>query len=251
MLICKACGERFDKTSVRGRNPFFCSERCKRGRHAAAQGCRGCGLTYTVAAGASRARRYCSDSCKTATHLASKRKAPELRTCVYCDQSFIAKQPSQRTCASAECTLARQIEWRRAAHKKHMASKPATRTQLCAWCGEKIEVSQSTPKARRYHEACKRQARRATERRKNTMRRGVAHANRIRLQELGERDYWLCQLCGGAVDRQLSGLDPQGPTVDHILPISKGGPDSWQNVQLAHRQCNNLKGNRHEQREAG
>jgi 5-methylcytosine-specific restriction endonuclease McrA len=30
--------------------------------------------------------------------------------------------------------------------------------------------------------------------------------------------------------------------VDHIVPISKGGPHSYLNVQLAHAKCNRTKG---------
>lgn len=32
--------------------------------------------------------------------------------------------------------------------------------------------------------------------------------------------------------------------VDHIRPLSKGGPHAWWNVQIAHIACNSSKGNR-------
>lgn len=38
--------------------------------------------------------------------------------------------------------------------------------------------------------------------------------------------------------------DDEGPTVDHIHPRSKGGPDDLDNLQLAHWRCNRAKGNR-------
>lgn len=47
----------------------------------------------------------------------------------------------------------------------------------------------------------------------------------------------VCGLCGGPIDRVESA------TQDHIIPISQGGPDTLANVQLAHRACNELKGN--------
>jgi 5-methylcytosine-specific restriction endonuclease McrA len=28
------------------------------------------------------------------------------------------------------------------------------------------------------------------------------------------------------------------PSLDHIIPRSKGGPDTWANVQAVHRRCN-------------
>lgn len=35
---------------------------------------------------------------------------------------------------------------------------------------------------------------------------------------------------------------PKAPTIDHILPISKGGQDVHANIQLAHFECNWRKG---------
>jgi 5-methylcytosine-specific restriction endonuclease McrA len=37
---------------------------------------------------------------------------------------------------------------------------------------------------------------------------------------------------------------PTAPTVDHIIPLARGGSHTWDNVQLAHHLCNSLKGDR-------
>jgi 5-methylcytosine-specific restriction endonuclease McrA len=37
-------------------------------------------------------------------------------------------------------------------------------------------------------------------------------------------------------------MDPLGAVTDHIIPISKGGSDTFDNVAAAHRQCNNKRG---------
>ena len=31
------------------------------------------------------------------------------------------------------------------------------------------------------------------------------------------------------------------PSIDHVIPLSKGGIDTWNNVRLSHRICNSLK----------
>src|SRR5262245_55685586 len=54
----------------------------------------------------------------------------------------------------------------------------------------------------------------------------------------------LCWRCGGVVDTTLSGLHPEGLTVGHILPISKGGDDRYGNLGREHRRCNLAAGNR-------
>ncbi|WP_119730290.1 HNH endonuclease [Thermomonospora amylolytica] len=47
------------------------------------------------------------------------------------------------------------------------------------------------------------------------------------------RDRGLCGYCG-----------KRGHTIDHVLPRSRGGADSWENTVLACGRCNNRKGDR-------
>jgi 5-methylcytosine-specific restriction endonuclease McrA len=54
----------------------------------------------------------------------------------------------------------------------------------------------------------------------------------------------VCALCGQLIDLTLSGLHPDGPHVDHIVPRSKGGQDTYTNLQPTHRRCNLQRGNR-------
>ena len=52
-----------------------------------------------------------------------------------------------------------------------------------------------------------------------------------------------CAICGRPVDFSLKYPDPMCATVDHIIPIAKGGhPSDIENLQLAHFQCNRRKG---------
>jgi 5-methylcytosine-specific restriction endonuclease McrA len=52
----------------------------------------------------------------------------------------------------------------------------------------------------------------------------------------------ICGICGKPVDLSLKYPHPLSPTIDHIIPISKGGhPSDIANLQLAHRCCNRQK----------
>ena len=51
------------------------------------------------------------------------------------------------------------------------------------------------------------------------------------------RDLYTCQYCGGQPGRA-------DLTVDHVLPRSRGGVTSWENVVAACGACNRRKGNR-------
>jgi len=54
-----------------------------------------------------------------------------------------------------------------------------------------------------------------------------------------------CGICGKPVDFSYTYPHPLSPTVDHIIPVSKGGhPTDLDNLQLAHRCCNRAKGDR-------
>lgn len=51
-----------------------------------------------------------------------------------------------------------------------------------------------------------------------------------------------CGICGKPVDFSFKYPHPLSPTVDHIIPVSKGGhPTDIDNLQLAHRCCNRAK----------
>jgi hypothetical protein len=55
----------------------------------------------------------------------------------------------------------------------------------------------------------------------------------------------VCAICGLPVDKSLKYPNPLSATVDHIIPVSKGGhPSDIDNLQLAHFTCNRQKGNK-------
>lgn len=63
----------------------------------------------------------------------------------------------------------------------------------------------------------------------------------ITLKALYKRDKGICQLCGKPTDPEDikdGHISRMYPTIDHIMPLSKGGAHTWDNVQLAHMSCN-------------
>jgi hypothetical protein len=66
---------------------------------------------------------------------------------------------------------------------------------------------------------------------------GVGHEPYVQ-REIFERDNWKCWICKTKVDRNKAYPHPMSPTIDHVIPLSKGGPDAAYNVACAHWGCN-------------
>jgi 5-methylcytosine-specific restriction endonuclease McrA len=72
-----------------------------------------------------------------------------------------------------------------------------------------------------------------------------AKADRIDPLKVFARDRWRCHLCGKHSPENLRGsYDDRAPELDHVIPLSRGGTHTWDNVRLAHRKCNQVKSDR-------
>ena len=61
----------------------------------------------------------------------------------------------------------------------------------------------------------------------------------------------VCALCGKPVDFSLRYPNPLAPSVDHIIPINRGGhPSDLSNLQLAHWTCNRQKADKLQREDA-
>ena len=90
------------------------------------------------------------------------------------------------------------------------------------------------------------------ERRKRTGKHSSGHYSRARklglprekgvtLKNLIQKNGLQCQICGMFCDPTANPKSALYPSIDHIVPMHKGGGHTWDNVQLAHRICNSNK----------
>ncbi|MFL6145619.1 MAG: HNH endonuclease [Labedaea sp.] len=77
-------------------------------------------------------------------------------------------------------------------------------------------------------------------RRQRAKRWGVDHGP-YSLAEVAERDGFVCRLCWRPVNMVRVVPHPGAPTLDHKIPLARGGPDTESNIQLAHFLCNSTK----------
>lgn len=88
------------------------------------------------------------------------------------------------------------------------------------------------------------------ERRQNNynIRRARKHGTEshgvVRVADIIARDGLECGICSKPVDPDLAYPNPLSRSVDHILPIARGGAHTPENCQMAHLRCNISKGDR-------
>lgn len=74
-------------------------------------------------------------------------------------------------------------------------------------------------------------------------RRAVyAKGDQIDHLELFEKYDWVCNICGKRINKRLRFPNIMAATVEHVIPLSKGGTHTWDNVRPAHGLCNFTKG---------
>lgn len=88
------------------------------------------------------------------------------------------------------------------------------------------------------------EARRAAYHRRRALKRGASIGEPFTNEDIFERDRWACQLCGYVIDPEVKWPHPKSASLDHVVPLSRGGAHSRANTQLACLECNVRKGNR-------
>lgn len=81
-------------------------------------------------------------------------------------------------------------------------------------------------------------------RRPSPARRGLGAEHQAIAPQILERDRWICQLCMKPISRTAPPRTPFAPSIDHIVPVSRGGTGHPSNLRAAHYSCNSARGNR-------
>lgn len=165
-------------------------------------------------------------------YLSAVRKRPQKKICRWCRKEFISaindrgslRDRKHAKCCSPEC-----------------GARYAVRVRMysgrCRQCNALCETLVCSD--------CRNKNQRAALHRNRMLRRGAKTAEGYDPFEIAIRDGWICHLCNGSVAPHLRGTKGgDAPTIDHLIPISKGGLDTIDNVKLAHWSCNSRKGNR-------
>lgn len=111
----------------------------------------------------------------------------------------------------------------------------------CVGCGESFTIPKPAGRPRSRCDECKTALGRSYDKRRRARKRNV-EIDSFTSVEVFERDNWTCWICGKPTLREtLAGFVPNQPTLDHVIPLAKGGAHTLANVKTAHHLCNSLK----------
>ena len=202
--------------------------------------CKRCGKEYIPKA--SDRITYCSRECAF-TYRREHPKPPKPKTvvvCPVCGTAFERCRHQIRFCSRACMRKHRNNQAYERNSRKFGAVK---RPFICKWCGKEFMPFYGIKKRAFCSKKCADRHASWQEHVKNRLQDKEKAKGNFSRRAVCERDGWICQICGQPVDENASWKDPLSATIDHIIPLSKGGEHSWGNVQCAHRRCNSLKGN--------
>ena len=233
---CVNCGSVFYPSNYASQIQRFCSDNCRQHnfwkdkerpkKPKTIANCRYCGNLYEKNGRSS----YCSVSCKEKQYEKDKNRGRKIRfykvDCEYCktkELSKVEKRYCSDRCADKHYEIKRRNRKRKLKKCKICNSWHSKRGVYCSIkCGKKAHKHRSS------------------ERMILARKNGQFDAD-IDIYKLIERDGGCCYLCGDDVLFSYNFNHPKYPTIEHVVPISKGGTHSWDNVMVACRDCNTRK----------
>lgn len=205
MHTCVTCGVQLTKKPGPGRWPKRCVSCRPSGRPRPVTLCGHCGSEFQKRYGVA----FCSDECQRKHY----NRRPEVKE---------RQRLRNASGYSPRCSVAFIV---------------------CRYC-DTLFCARSTRSTVCYDLACKRRfnAERSSkyvhERRARMKGAGYERFDRL---EIFERDKWTCGICELPVDQDARWPDAGSASLDHIVPLAKGGSHSRANTQCAHYHCNSVK----------
>lgn len=196
--------------------------------------CRVCGGSFTRPGSRGRKPTYCSPACRSASrckggHLFRPQRNDLVSHISYANCSWCRKLFVRRTRNPAVNVSCRDTECQRLQRNR----------QMCEWF-QKYRAENGEAYTNRY-----------LDKRKAWMKQRINQKlslpyDEFTDDEIFERDKWICQICFEPVDSDLKWPDPMSKSLDHKVPLSKGGHHLRSNCRLAHVTCNVRRGNKME-----
>jgi hypothetical protein len=153
------------------------------------------------------------------------------RPCARCNLNYLPKQRRPSIYCSRTCKDAAKNA---ASAARRVLTKP---DRNCVWCSATMPKTMRAD-AKFCSEQCNSRAHQAVRRiwREAGIPKGdIPFASRM---ELAQRDGLVCHLCGEKLSLATKHPEPMYASIDHVLPLARGGRNELPNLKLAHLVCN-------------
>lgn len=213
---CRVCGLPAPRRSSRGFPPLYCSPRCRQA--------------------ASYERRRDTLNAQARIDSAELRSTT-LKVCPQCDSTFTPTVTLKQRFCSKQCRRRASRDTQNRTCEASNCGRSVRARGLCSKHYRRWERENGKASPPKWDEK-----RRAAWKARYALTRGAADAESFDYREVYERDGWVCGICQKPVDSELRWPDPMSVSLDHVVPVSRGGRHSRDNAQCAHLCCNVSKG---------
>lgn len=250
MKNCELCGTAFEpRVPARGNPQRFCSGTCREragdkrsrsrnrlDRTIEIQNCKRCGNTFTQPQ-VGAPKKYCSQKCLLKTHYVARKQIYETKACSLCASIYLAQIDEKSPYCSKRCRGFVREKWPRSVKRKTSEVRPDGLT--CDECTKPLWASGKC--ASHYNTKIRRiSGERYPSNHRDRARWWGVEYRAFNIRKMFEESNWICGICLEPVDPNTD--DPRWrASVDHIIPMSRGGAHVRENCQLAHVSCNSKK----------
>ena len=158
------------------------------------------------------------------------------QVCERCALVYLPKQRNKGRFCSRDCKSKTRYERLR---QERNDERKKNEARVCLYCNIFIDVTMMRKDAKFCSAQCNSRAHSAGRRKKVGDRYSPVFK-----ALLVARDGFECGICGHVLDLSTQHPDPRFASVDHILPLSKGGGHDMANLRLACLTCNCSRGAR-------
>lgn len=251
-MTCEECGKQHYAANPKQK---YCSPQCSNEarRIEPIYHCKWCSRPFFPKA--KNRKTYCTRECAFADLKANAQprveRCPAPTTCADCGQQIERPRTNKKYCERIECVKNRN----KLRERSRFVGTPP-RTFVCSQCDREFVRQGKKASGKRVTTYCSvRCAKKGSnqyrsvngmkrKRRENEVRERrliAATVERIRPRVVFKRDNWLCHVCGERCDPESVFPSPMYPTVDHVIPLARGGEHSYANVKCCCFSCNSRK----------
>lgn len=213
--------------------------------------CRCCGIEYHPKD--KRRDKYCTRECsdkqKAIDKIAKVKHKEELKSINFCVHCGLVHSTGRTSYCSDKCRI--EVGRIKSRDYQNTQRKSKYKNVECKCCGK--QFMQEYKKSKVYcTDECRKtylHTLKKIRRKYNIVKNGEVDYG-ISLQRLIEKDNNICHICGMPCDdsdfsiteKEYRITGDNYPSIDHVIPLSKGGTHTHDNIKLAHFKCNYIKG---------